>query len=180
MENTNEFEYVQVLVDVARLDTRTFSYKIPDDLKSKIKIGQILLVPFGMQGAINAFVVGFTNYVPDGIKIKQIYEITEEEPIFSLEYLQFLEWVAGYYCTSLQNVIETAIPSAFITKIKKIIALKNWPQESTKLSKEEEILLAILKEKQKISQTSLSKTSKIKGNKFYETLRKLKTKELKL
>ena len=71
----NNFEYVQVLVDIAHLDTRTFSYKIANDLKDKIKIGQVVLVPFGMQGAVNAFVVGFTNYMPEGIKAKQIYEI---------------------------------------------------------------------------------------------------------
>ena len=42
----DDFEYVQVLVDIAHLDTRTFSYKITDDLKGKIKIGQILNVHY--------------------------------------------------------------------------------------------------------------------------------------
>ena len=146
----NDFEYVQVLVDIAHLDTRTFSYKITDDLKDKIRIGQILLVPFGMQGAVNAFVVGFTNYMPEGIKAKQIYEIVEEKPVFTLEYLQFLEWTAQYYCTSLQSVLETAIPSTFIAKVKKNIVLKSDSFLINNFSKEEQKI--VKKEKQQNEQ----------------------------
>ncbi len=172
----NNYEYVQVLVDIARLDTRTFSYKVPEDLKNKIQIGQIVLVPFGMQGTVNAFVVGFTNYVPEGIKIKEVYEIAEEAPVFTLEYLHFLEWVANYYCTSLQNVIETAVPSAFITKIKKNVVLVNYPNNFEGFSKDELKILQILSEKPKLAQTTLLRSSKLTGAKFYAVLRKLKNK----
>ena len=174
----NYYKYVQVLVDIARIDTRTFSYKITDDLNGKIKIGQILLVPFGMQGAVNAFVVGFTNYLPDGIKAKEVYEIVEENPVFSLEYLQFLEWIANYYCTSLQNVIETAIPSLFMAKVKKVVSLKPENIFLENFSKEEKVLLDILSVKQKMTQNTLLKTSKVKGSKFYQAIRKLKEKNI--
>ena len=172
----NNFEYVQVLVDIAQLDTRTFSYKLPADLKNKIQVGQIVLVPFGMQGTVNAFVVGFTNYVPDGIKIKEIYEIAEEEPVFTLEYLHFLECVANYYCTSLQNVIETAVPSAFVAKIKKNVVLLNYPDKPEDFSKDELKILQILSDKTKLSQSALLKSSKLTSAKFYSALRRLKNK----
>ena len=32
----NNYEYVQVLVDIVHLDTKTFSYKIAPDLKNKL------------------------------------------------------------------------------------------------------------------------------------------------
>ena len=176
MDKENKFEYAQVLIDIARLDTKTFSYKIPDDLKNKIKIGQVVLVPFGTQGTVNAFVVGFTNYIQKGIKIKEIYEIAEENPIFSLEYLQFLEWIANYYCTSLQTVLEAAVPSAFITKIKKIVQLNKSFEIQTELSKEEQKIQEILVNKNKIPQSILLKSSKLTGIKFYGALRKLKQK----
>jgi len=175
---SKDFQYVQVLVDIPRLDTRTFSYKITEDLKGKIKIGQILLVPFGMQGAVNAFVVGFTNYLPENIKAKEIYEIVEENPVFTLEYLEFLEWVSQYYCTSLQSVIETAVPSTFIAKIKKTVILKDTPFFLSDLSKEEKKILELLSLKKKMARTTLLKSSKLKGSKFYEVLRKLKQKDI--
>ena len=71
------FEYALVLVNVANIGTKTYSYIIPDELKSVIKIGQPVLVPFGNQGATNAFVVGFSNHIPSGIKAKNILEILD-------------------------------------------------------------------------------------------------------
>ena len=120
MNNLNQpNKYAQVIVDIQSLDTKTFSYLIPEELQDIIKIGLPVLVPFGNQGVVNAFVVGFSNYLPAEIKAKYIYEILDTEPFFDLDYLQFAEWVANYYCCNLQNVLETAIPSNFFSKSKK-------------------------------------------------------------
>ena len=83
-------KYALVLVDVKGLGTRTFSYLIPDDLKNEIKIGQPVLVPFGTQGMINAFVVGFSDYLQEGIKAKSIVEILDYESLFDINYLKLL------------------------------------------------------------------------------------------
>ena len=61
-------KYALVLTSIKGIGVKTFSYIIPDELKSSIKIGQPVLVPFGRMGLINAFVVGFSNYLPEGIK----------------------------------------------------------------------------------------------------------------
>ena len=58
-------KYALVLVNIKGLGVKTFSYIIPDELKEIIKIGQVVLVPFGRQGLINAFVVGFSDYLPE-------------------------------------------------------------------------------------------------------------------
>lgn len=170
------YKYVQVLVDIPNLDTRTFSYIIPDDLKTEIKIGQAVIVPFGRQGGINAFVVGFTNYMPEGIKAKAIYEILEQEPLFLLEYLQFLEWVAEYYCCNLQTVIDAAIPMNFVSKSKKIVSLieDNFTLDSS-LNKDQQKILFALREKNNLVQSRLQKKIKISGSKFYSALRKLQS-----
>ena len=56
--------YAVCLVNVKALGVKTFSYIIPPEMSDKIKIGQALLVPFGRQGLINAFCVGFSDYLP--------------------------------------------------------------------------------------------------------------------
>ena len=109
-------KYVQALVNIKGLGVKTYSYLIPDSLRNKIQIGQILLVPFGRQGLINAFCVGFSDYLPEEIKAKNIHSIIDEKPLFSLEYLKLLEWVANYYCTDLVTVINAAIPLKLIEK----------------------------------------------------------------
>ena len=87
MADLEEKKYVSVLVDINKLGTKTFSYLIPDELKDKIKVGQSVLVPFGRRKeGLKAYVVGFSNYLEEGIKAKYITEILETESLFSLEY----------------------------------------------------------------------------------------------
>lgn len=108
--------YAVCLVNVKALGVKTFSYIIPPEMNEKIKIGQALLVPFGRQGLINAFCVGFSDYLPPEIKAKRVAKILDETPLFSVEYLKLLEWVANYYCTDLITVLNTAIPLKLIEK----------------------------------------------------------------
>ena len=58
-------KYALVLVNIKGLGIKTFSYLIPDDIQDTICIGQLVSVPFGRQGFVNAFVVGFSNYLQD-------------------------------------------------------------------------------------------------------------------
>ena len=85
-------------------------------MRNSIQIGQAILVPFGRQGLINAFVVGFSDYLPEEIKAKKINKILEENPLFSLDYLKLLEWVANYYCCDFVTVLNMAIPLKLIDK----------------------------------------------------------------
>jgi len=112
-------KYALALVNIKGLGVKTFSYLIPDEMKDKIQIGQAILVPFGRQGLINAFCVGFSDYLPEEIKAKKINKILDETPLFSIEYLKLLEWVANYYCCDLVTVLNAAIPMKLIEKASK-------------------------------------------------------------
>ena len=113
----NNFKYAQVLVDINKLDTKTFSYLIPENLKDEIQVGQSVLVPFGRRKeGLKAYVVGFSDYLEEGIKAKEIIEILESDPLFNLEYLKLLSWVANYYFCDVQTVLKTALPQKFFEK----------------------------------------------------------------
>jgi len=119
-EPINNSKYAQALVNIKGLGVKTFSYLIPDEMQEKIQIGQAILVPFGRQGLINAFVVGFSNYLPAEIKAKKVNKILDETPLFTIEYLKLLEWVANYYCCDFVTVLNMAIPLRLIDKKAKI------------------------------------------------------------
>lgn len=109
-------KYALVLVNIKGLGVKTFSYLIPENLKQVINIGLAVLVPFGRQGLINAFVVGFSDYLPPEIKAKSVSKILDEKPLFSLEYLKLLEWVANYYCCDFITVLNMALPLNLLDK----------------------------------------------------------------
>ena len=111
--------YALALVNITGLGVKTFSYTIPDEMNNKLQIGQAILVPFGRQGLINAFCVGFSDYLPGDFKVKKISKILDETPLFSIDYLKLLEWVANYYCCDLVTVLNAAIPMKLIEKASK-------------------------------------------------------------
>ena len=77
-------KYALVLVNIKGLGVKTFSYLIPDEFKPVIKIGQAVQVPFGRQGLINAFIVGFSDYLPSEIKAKKLAKFLMKNPCFRL------------------------------------------------------------------------------------------------
>ena len=107
-------KYALVLVNIKGLGVKTYSYLIPEEMKDVIQVSHAVLVPFGRQGLINAFIVGFSDYVPEDIRVKKINRILDETPLFSLKYLKLLEWVANYYCTDFVTVLNAAIPLKLI------------------------------------------------------------------
>ena len=159
-ENTPEtYRYAVCLVNIKALGVKTFSYEIPLHFQGKIKIGQALLVPFGRQGMINAFCVGFSNYLPENIKAKPITKILDETPLFTTEYLQLLEWVANYYCTDLITVLNAAIPMKLIEKSLKTELSVEYVRDFGATKRQLQIL-EILKDKGKMSLITFEKLAK--------------------
>lgn len=140
-------KYALVLVNIKGLGVKTFSYIIPPEMSEQIQIGQAVLVPFGRQGLINAFVVGFSDYLPEEIRAKKINRILDETPLFSIKYLKLLEWVANYYCTDFVTVLNAAIPMKLIEKNSKTeqsVELIN--EDFSTLTKRQREILELLKE----------------------------------
>ena len=154
-------KYALVLVNIKGLGVKTFSYIIPPEMSEIIQIGQAVLVPFGRQGLINAFVVGFSDYLPEEIKAKKINRILDPTPLFSIKYLKLLEWVANYYCTDFVTVLNAAIPMKLIEKNSKTEQSVTLIKEDfTGLTKRQKEILELLKEEGKISLTYFEEKAK--------------------
>lgn len=138
-------KYASALVNIKGLGVKTFSYLIPDEMKDKIQIGQAILVPFGRQGLVNAFCVGFSDYLAGDFKVKKISKIIDETPLFSIDYLKLLEWVANYYCCDLVTVLNAAIPMKLIEKASKTETLIEFEKYDGATKRQTEILILLEK-----------------------------------
>ena len=156
-------KYALALVNIKALGVKTFSYLIPEELKDKIKTGQAILVPFGRQGLVKAFCVGFSDYLPADINAKKINRILDEKPLFSVEYLKLLEWIANYYCTDLITVLNAAIPLKLIEKAAKTEQSVEFLTFDNASKRQIEVL-NILKNTGKISLTVFMKKAKTTRN----------------
>lgn len=133
-------KYASALVNIKGLGVKTFSYLIPDEMKDKLQIGQAILVPFGRQGLVNAFCVGFSDYLAGDFKVKKISTILDETPLFSIDYLKLLEWVANYYCCDLVTVLNAAIPLKLIEKASKTEQLVEFVSYADATKRQKEVL----------------------------------------
>ena len=88
-----------------------FTYRIPDSLLDETEPGRRIYAPFGKREKSLGFAVRLRDTPPKGITdIKPIESVLDDQPVFSQELFQFLQWVSDYYLTSLGETLSAAYP----------------------------------------------------------------------
>ncbi len=106
--------YAQIAV--ARPVGGPFTYSVPAWM-SELKLGHVVLVPFGKRGAETGYCVGFIETPSfDPKRIKSIQRMLDPTPAFDARQLKFFQWMSNYYLASLGMVIQTALPSQIRAK----------------------------------------------------------------
>ena len=108
MTGSNYMKFAEVAVDAPTQPTRTFSYRIPDELD--ISAGQLVRVPFGartLQGIV--FSLAEHSQVPEE-ETKNIAAIVFEEPLLDEVRLQLARWISDYYICSLFEAATPMLP----------------------------------------------------------------------
>ena len=105
-----------VAIDLA-LD-RLFTYEVPAELAEKLRIGQLLRVPFGHREA-RGFVLGIRGAEPAnqdgaGFALKPILGIEDEAPFFSKPVLELVKWISQYTCSPIETCLKCAVPGAVL------------------------------------------------------------------
>jgi primosomal protein N' (replication factor Y) (superfamily II helicase) len=123
--------YANVIVDIQarELKDKLFTYRVPEELAAETFIGAQVLVPFGGRDLVGGYVVSLSDEAKTEVTIKEIAEVIEPEPLFDKEYVEFLYWIADYYCANLSDVISAAVPSVLSAKFKRIVRLNKSAYE---------------------------------------------------
>ncbi|MFZ5364237.1 MAG: hypothetical protein ACOZAG_02020, partial [Patescibacteria group bacterium] len=104
--------FVEV-IPLARLPKNLFrfDYKVPENFLGKIKIGQIVRIPFRKE-KINGIITAIKNE-PAKIKteIKSFIKIVDFDENLDKKNIEFLEWFSDYYLTSPAFILKTFFPS---------------------------------------------------------------------
>ncbi len=130
---------VRVAIDLA-LD-RLFTYEVPEALKEKLAVGQLLSVPFGHRTARGfAIEIGRCGFQPrqmeggekplmarqdaappsarqdkqSQFQVKPIHAIVDETPFFSASLLTLVRQIAAYTAAPIERVLQAALPAAVL------------------------------------------------------------------
>ena len=91
---------------------KPLSYRAPEYLSEKIKIGCLVRIPLGHRKVIGVVTSLNPNQEPDSTKLKNILSLVQESPVLNEELINLARWIAIYYASTIDIVMEGMIPSA--------------------------------------------------------------------
>jgi len=94
---------------------RSFSYRVPPEMRERAVPGARVLVPFGRAekvGWIDRLVEGDGG---DDDGLKSVHGVLDERPSAPENLLRLCRWVAEYYIAPLGQVLRTALPASLTT-----------------------------------------------------------------
>ena len=154
-------QYVKVVVRNNSIYTdNLFTYKVPEFLIENIQIGHRVLVPFGMYNKpVEAFVFDLTDELEQDIKLKNVVDLLDEEPIFNSDDINLILWMKNKYLCTYIDCINLLYPKGYKLDNYKVISLIDNNQYN--YSKTEQQIIDALNENG--GKVKLEKLKKIKN-----------------
>ena len=90
-----------------------YTYNIPETIQYPLT-GKRVLVPLGRKSIIGIIYRKHEGELPANIKVRDVLQIIDEEPIVTAEQLKLWNWLASYYMCTLGEVMAAALPSEII------------------------------------------------------------------
>jgi primosomal protein N' (replication factor Y) (superfamily II helicase) len=89
---------------------RTFTYEVAGDMTSRATVGSRVVVPF--RGRKQLGIVTGPGTASEKVKVKQVLELPDEEPVVSEHMLALCRWIAEYYVVPVGIALRAALPVA--------------------------------------------------------------------
>lgn len=138
----------------------TFTYRIPEEIADRVKVGYRVIVPFGRKKYYTAIVVSVTPIKPDGYEVKDVMMPLDDFPIVKHPQLKFWEWIAEYYLCSIGDVYKAAIPSGLKVESETFIELNSdyeEPETGNRLDERETIVCQMLEHTGRMTPAEIEK-----------------------
>jgi len=88
---------------------QTFTYKIPKDFDSPIKVGMRVKAPLGRR-ILQGIVVALRQQTDFKGKVRTINSLVDEHPVLDEKLWELIKWVSKYYFTPLGQAAKAALP----------------------------------------------------------------------
>ncbi len=110
---------------------KSFLYHVPDHLSASVQCGVYVEVPFGQKRLPGLVTACYNKVEEQEYALKEVLKVLREIPPLSRKMLELLEWSAGYYRSSLGEMVFSALPGG-------VGVLPRFPEEVVLLASEEE------------------------------------------
>ena len=143
--------YVEAVLPVPL--RRSFTYRVPDELRGTIAVGARLKVPFGKR-IVTGYAVKLHTDLPvdiefDESKIKHILEVSDDEPLITAEILKLTQWTAEYYASFWGEMLKASLPAGINSdkvrpKRRKAVRLLTADADGKQLTDQQQAIIDLL------------------------------------
>lgn len=105
--------YAEIILNSEAIEIdRPFTYKVPLDMEEKVKVGQIVKVPFGVRSKpVEGFILGLkAEEMKVSFKMKNILSVENKEPVITEDDLKLINFLREEYLCKYIDAIRLLIP----------------------------------------------------------------------
>ncbi len=88
-----------------------FTYSVPQQLETQVRVGVRALVPFGRNKTYVGIVAKTHLQAPEGYQVKDILQVLDASPILLGQQLRLWQWISDYYMSPIGDVYKAALPA---------------------------------------------------------------------
>lgn len=123
---------------------RVLTYRIPKDLTDYVQLGHRVVVPIGKHKKYTGIVERIHTNVPTNYEARYLDELLDEQPLLFPLQIKFWKWIAEYYCCSVGEVMNAALPGGLKLSSETKFALIESEFSAHTLSEKELLLIECL------------------------------------
>jgi primosomal protein N' (replication factor Y) len=90
--------------------THSLTYRVPPLLAGGVEPGSRVLVELGRRRMLGV-VLSVTAKAPEGVRLKEVLDVIDREPVLPAELLRFMMELASYYFAPIGEVMKLALPA---------------------------------------------------------------------
>jgi primosomal protein N' (replication factor Y) (superfamily II helicase) len=136
MTSENNIGYLQILFPFALPRPYTYSY----DKSIEVQVGCRVEVELRNK-VYSALVVGIQDENTEGVATKPIISLLDENPIVTENQIKLWQWIANYYCCTIGEVMEAAIPSGLKLNSETLVKVNDVEEIDIEELTDEEVLI---------------------------------------
>lgn len=121
---------------------KAYTYLVPENLVPYLQAGIRVEVQFGKNKLYTGLVMRIHHDAPAQQRAKPILNIIDEQPIVNEQQFRLWRWIAGYYLSSLGEVMNAALPANFKLTSETRITLGPLFHQDPSLLDDKEYLIA--------------------------------------
>ncbi len=132
-----------------------FTYEVPKDFFD-LKVGMRVIVQFGQKKFYTALVYATHNTPPSNYTPKQIQEVLDSQAVVSEAQFRLWNWMSEYYCCTLGEIMNSALPSALKLSSETKLILESTQIQKSDLTDKEYLVIEALEQKKELSLKEVS------------------------